>query len=86
MSDQQGSGVCLESISLKAGGEALSSGGPVVLSCGGVHMTYREIPTEPLRWLDIINLPGFELSKRLFGFEPVIHTKKMHQQDGIVKN
>ncbi len=63
-----GKGTVLESLSFKAGGEALNSSQPIVLSCGGIYMGERKIPTDFKSWQQIINLPGPELSAKIFGF------------------
>ena len=86
MSFTQGQGTVLESLSLKAGGEALSNAQPTVLSCGGISLPYREIPTKPLTWKEIINMPGAELSNHLFGFKAVKYEWNPYLEEAIYEN
>lgn len=60
----------LDSISFEAGGEASNQGKPVVLSCGGIYVPRRRIPAEMASWKQIVNLPGNDLSAKIFGFAP----------------
>ena len=86
MNHGQGEGTVLESLSLKARGEALSDSQPTVLSCGGVHCSHRVIPSKPLRWQDIMDMPGRELSQRLFGIEPVVYEWNPYLEEAIYAN
>lgn len=82
----QGEGTALESLSLKAGGEALSDSKPTVLSCGGILLSYSTIPSKPLKWRDIMEMPGRELSRRLFGIEPVMYEWNPYLEEAIYAN
>ena len=65
-----GEGTVLESLSFEAGGEASNNQRPTVLSCGGIHIPQRKIPSQLKNWKQIVNLPGTELSAKIFGFTP----------------
>jgi hypothetical protein len=42
-----------------------------VLSCGGIFVPRRrKISVELKNWRQIVNIPGRELSAKIFGFEP----------------
>ncbi len=82
----QREGTALENLSLKAGGEALSNEKPTVLSCGGIALSYKTIPNTPLKWQDIINLPGAELGNRLFGIKPVVYEWNPYLEEAIYEN
>lgn len=86
MGHSQGEGTVLESLSLKARGEALNNSQPTVLSCGGIHCSHRAIPSTQLRWQDIIDMPGRELSQRLFGIEPVVYEWNPYLEESIYAN
>lgn len=62
-------GTVLESLSFEDRGES-SNNRPTVLSCGGIYIPQRTIPTQIKKWRQIINLPNSELSAKIFGFEP----------------
>jgi hypothetical protein len=64
----QGQGTVLESLSFEAGGEASNNPKTMVLSCGGIHIPQRKPPKELKNWNQIVNLPGPELSAKIFGF------------------
>ncbi len=62
-------GTVLEGLSFESKSqETFNSGQPTVLSCGGIFIPKRRIPEEMKRWQQIINLPGTELSAKIFGF------------------
>jgi hypothetical protein len=65
-------GTALDLLSIKTRGESLKGHQPTVLSCGGVHFSYNNLPSQPLYWKDIMALPGMDLSQRLFGSESLI--------------
>ena len=60
----------LESLSFEAGGEASNGSQPTVLSCGGIYVPRREVPTTLRNRRQIVNLPGTELSAKIFGYSP----------------
>lgn len=62
-------GTVVESLSFEGRGEP-SNGQPMVLSCGGIYISERKIPSGLKNWQQIINLPGAELSAKIFGFTP----------------
>ena len=86
MGNGQGEGTVLESLSLKARGEALDNPQPTVLSCGGIHCPHQGISFKPLRWRDIMDMPGRELSQRLFGIEPVVYEWDPYLEESIYAN
>lgn len=86
MNFTQGQGTVLESLSLKAGGEALSNAQPTVLSCGGITLPCRELPSRPLTWKEIVAMPGAELSNHLFGFKPVKYEWNPYLEEAIYEN
>lgn len=63
-------GMVLESLSFEGRGEPSNPGKPMVLSCGGIYLPRRVIPSRLKNWRQIINLPGSELSAKIFGFNP----------------
>ena len=81
----QGQGTALESLSLKAGGEALNNSQPTVLSCGGIIIPCQELPDRPLTWKEIVEMPG-ELSNHLFGFKAVKYEWNPYLEEAIYEN
>lgn len=65
-----GAGSILESLSLKVEGQASAQPQATVLSCGGIFFPRRKIPQEFRTWQQIVNLPGNEISAKIFGVEP----------------
>ncbi len=62
----------LESLLFEAGGEASNEPRMTVLSCGGIFIPKRRrISIELKNWQQIINIPGRELSAKIFGYETV---------------
>jgi hypothetical protein len=82
----QNSGTNLENLSLKAGGEALSDPKPTVLSCGGINLPYNHIPNKPLKWKEIIEMPGAEMAQKLFGLGPVTYEWNPYLEEAIYEN
>jgi hypothetical protein len=82
----QDSGTTLENLSLKAGGEALSDPKPTVLSCGGIHLPFNHIPNKPLKWKEIISMPGPEMAQKLFGLGPVSYEWNPYLEEAIYEN
>ena len=81
------SGTTLENLSLKAGGEeAASDPKPTVLSCGGIHLPYNHIPNKPLKWKDILEMPGADMSQKLFGLGPVTYEWNPYLEEAIYEN
>lgn len=62
-----GQGRVVESLSFKAGGEAPNGTSPTVLSCGGIYIPQAKVPTSLKKWRQIVNLPGPDLSAKIFG-------------------
>lgn len=82
----QAPGTNLESLSLKAGGEALTEARPTILSCGGVHVTHNHLPNQPLLWLDILKMPGMDMANRLFGLAPVAYEWNPYAEESVYEN
>lgn len=64
------SGTVLGLLSFKVGGETLNPPQSMVLSCGGIFFPRRKIPTFLRTWQQIVNLPGEEMTAKIFGFRP----------------
>lgn len=60
----------MESLSFQGRGEPSNNTKATVLSCGGIYIPRSEIPKDFKNWHQIINLPGPELSAKIFGFSP----------------
>jgi len=73
-------GTLLPGLSLEVRGEA-SSPQPTVLSCGGIFIPSARVPLELRTWKQIINLPGPELSAKIFGYSP----RDLNPEEGLVK-
>jgi hypothetical protein len=63
----QRQGTVLSSLSFKARGESLNDTKATVLSCGGIYIPQSKIPGDLKSWRQIVNLPGPELSAKIFG-------------------
>ncbi len=63
-----GKGQVLEELSFEAGGDASTNPEPIVLSCGGIYIPHRKLPMNFKNWKQIVNLPGMNLSAKIFGF------------------
>lgn len=60
----------LQGLLIEAGGEASIHPQMTVLSCGGIFVPRRrKISIELKNWRQIVNIPGRELSAKIFGFE-----------------
>lgn len=69
MQPQVDTGTFLKDLTLKLGGDPMSPE-PVVLSCGGIFLP-RGLPPPHMRgWRQIVNLPGEELTARIFALSP----------------
>lgn len=63
-------GSLLQGLVFEAGGEASKSPQMTVLSCGGIFVPRRrKLNVELKKWRQIVNLPGPELSAKIFGYE-----------------
>lgn len=66
MALNENSGTILDELSFEVGGETSKAVEPVVLSCGGIYIPYREIPSDLKKWQQIVSLPSKEISARMF--------------------
>lgn len=82
----QDSGTTLENLSVQGSEEAAAEQKPTVLSCGGIHLPYNHIPNQPLKWKDIINMPGADMSQKLFGLGPVTYEWNPYLEEAIYEN
>ena len=62
-------GTVLSNLSFGAGGE-VPTDKPMVLSCGGIFIPRKKVPAQTTTLTHIVNLPGRELSCKIFGFIP----------------
>lgn len=83
---EQNSGTALENLSVQAGAETEAEPKPTVLSCGGIHLPYNHIPNKPLKWADILGIPGPDMAQRLFGLEPVKYQWNPYLEEAIYEN
>lgn len=65
-----GEGTVLGSLVMEGEAEGSESSQPLVLSCGGIHIPQSQVSEDFKNWQQIVNLPGQELSARIFGFSP----------------
>lgn len=57
----------MTSLAFEASGEAFGDQ-PTVLSCGGIFIPRRKLSIDLKSWKQIVNLPGRDLSAKIFGF------------------
>lgn len=66
----------LDELSFGAEGDAPNLTQPLVLSCGGIYVPHQRLAHDPQdmkSWRQIVNLPGPELSAKIFGFTAAKH-------------
>lgn len=67
MSDLHREGTVLEGLSFEADGAAPDESQVTVLSCGGIFIPQRGIPSRLTSWIQVVNLPSSEFSAKIFG-------------------
>lgn len=86
MFQDSNSGTVIGSLSFATTGQNSSPPEPAVLSCGGIFFPRRKIPTELRTWRQIVNIPGQELSAKIFGYtlpDPKDDLYSLLQRDGM---
>lgn len=84
MAFEKEEGTVLTTLSFEAEGVPSGVSQPTVLSCGGIYIPQRKIPKGLKKWHQIVNLPGHEMSAKIFGYG-IQPTEDANTLDEILK-